>query len=346
LNIKSAIRAAVAQLLYAVGILQLWQAVVLRRRAVVLMYHRVLTSDEQRRAGSHPGIVVGHDTFARQMSLLRRRFVVLSVEEFAAHLEQKRPFPSSSCLITFDDGWRDNFVNALPVLEEERLPSVVFLPVNFIGTNRLFWREALTQLLVRASLVARDAAHRDRLRAPLSALGMERVLDIEDADPRPKVVEAVARRFDARRPADSEAIGALARALGIGIDDFADADGFMNWDQARSMSRHGVAFGGHGAEHRLLTDIPSTEAGIEIQASRNVVAENVGETVPTFSYPNGNWNEDIARQVKSSGYRLAFTTQPGFVRCDDDCFALRRVNVHEGSTPTPAMFLARVVGLL
>src|SRR5262245_40451102 len=151
------------------------------------MYHRVLTTDEQGRAGSHPGIVVERDTFVRHMALLRQRFVVLSVQEFAAHLEQNRPFPSSSCLITFDDGWRDNFVNALPVLEAQQLPSVIFLPVNFIGTNRLFWREALTQLLVRACLVAREPSHRDRLREPLSALGMEQVLDIPDQDPRAKI---------------------------------------------------------------------------------------------------------------------------------------------------------------
>ena len=112
------------------------------------------------------------------------------------------------------------------------------------------------------------------------------------------------------------------------------------------MSRRGIAFGGHGAEHRLLTDIPPNEARLEIRESSAVVAEKIGETVPTFSYPNGNWNEEVAGQVKSSGYRLAFTTQPGFVRCDDDRFALRRVNVHEDGTRTPAMFLARVVGLL
>ena len=134
-----AIKVAVSWTLYYLGILQLWQAIVLRRRAVGLMYHRVLTDDERKSAASHPGIVVDEQTFARHMAVLRRRFVVLSIEE-SRPSRAAAAIPSSACLITFDDGWRDNYSNVLPILERHRLPALIFLPVNFIGARRVFWQ--------------------------------------------------------------------------------------------------------------------------------------------------------------------------------------------------------------
>src|SRR5688572_6395327 len=148
------LKRAIARVLYALGLLQLRQAFTLRNRAVVLMYHRVLTADERRRAGSHPALVVERDTFARQMALVKRRFTVLSVAELADRMQRDIPLPDSSCVITFDDGWKDTATNALPVLDAHALPALVFLPVNFIGRRRVFWQEALTHLLERAVAAA------------------------------------------------------------------------------------------------------------------------------------------------------------------------------------------------
>ena len=172
-----AIKVAVSYGLYYTGLLQLWQRVIMRRKAVVLMYHRVLTDEERQLTGSHPAIVIDRETFASHMALLKRRFSVLSLEEFARHIEQKIPFPDSSCLITFDDGWRDNVTNALPILQRHGLPALIFLPVNYIGCRRLFWPEALTHLLVRAVLeVRRHPERRDRLRSILAPAGLDGVL--------------------------------------------------------------------------------------------------------------------------------------------------------------------------
>ena len=111
-----------AHLLYYTGLLHLYQRRALRGRAVVLTYHRVLTAEQRARSASHPAIVVDCRSFAGQMRLLRRQFHVLSIEEFTRHLEERIPFPDSSCVITFDDGCADNRSNALPILEAHGLP--------------------------------------------------------------------------------------------------------------------------------------------------------------------------------------------------------------------------------
>ena len=170
-------KACIAQLLFTLGVLDLLRSRRLRGRAVVLMYHRVLSTEARARSASHPGYLISDATFARQMAFLKTHFTVLTEQQFVEHLDTGRPFPDSSCLITFDDGWQDNLTHAWPVLRALRLPAVIYLPVNFIGTTRLFWREALTHVLLEAvRRVRAEGSVSGDLRALLRAHALDHVL--------------------------------------------------------------------------------------------------------------------------------------------------------------------------
>ena len=119
-RLVAAARSAVAHGLYYSGVLGLWCRVSLRRRAVVLTYHRVLPDDAVARTWSHPGIVVTRHTFDTHVRTLKRFFRVLSLDEFLDGLERADGFAGPSCLITFDDGWRDTYTEAWPVLPPAR----------------------------------------------------------------------------------------------------------------------------------------------------------------------------------------------------------------------------------
>jgi peptidoglycan/xylan/chitin deacetylase (PgdA/CDA1 family) len=345
-KISYGLKRTIAQVLYTLGVLRLLQAINLRHRTVVLMYHRVLTPEERRRAGSHPALVVDRDTFARHMALLRKRFVVLSVAELAEYIEQRRPLPSSSCLVTFDDGWRDNYDNALPIMAELRIPSLIFLPMNFIGERRVFWQEALVQLLGRAvALVRQDAGRRLSIERVLAPVGLDAVLDHGDPDPKPAIVAAVTAQKGLTRPAIERLVADLADAVGVRTEELAATDGFIDWPQVDAMTRQGVTFGGHGLDHLLLTQVSDAQADAEIHGSKAALDQRLREPTPTFSYPNGYWSPRLAEQVRRAGYRLAFSAMGGPMTSDDDPWTLRRVNIHESVTDTDALFLARLVGL-
>jgi peptidoglycan/xylan/chitin deacetylase (PgdA/CDA1 family) len=345
-RVKYAVKVSVAYLLYGLGVLWLWQVIALRRKAVVLMYHRVLTCDEQRLTGSHPAIIVGRETFAKHMALLKRRFVVLSLDEFADRMERKIPFPDSSCLITFDDGWKDNATNAMPVLQRYALPAVVFLPVNYIGANRLFWQEALVHLTVSAVMAVREDATRARhLSELLAAVRLDSILELPDPDPRSAIIQAIMRSKGTPPSVMESTLREIGDELGITLDDLVGTDGFLKWDEVEDMSRNGIAFGGHGAEHRLLTYVSHDEAKGEIDVSKEMLGRRFEKTVPAFSYPNGYFTSEVVALVKGAGYRLAFITSRGFVSCADDPYTIRRLNIHESVTNNTPMFWARVVGL-
>lgn len=346
-RLKYTTKVLVSHLLYGIGFLQLWQYFALKRRAVVLMYHRVLTPTEMRSSGSHPSIMVECETFAKQMDLVKRRFKVLPIEEFARRIEHRIPFESSSCLITFDDGWKDNYTHALPILRANDIPAVVFLPVNYIGERRHFWHEALVQLFVLAVRTARkDPARAERLRAAVAQTGCKDIFDVQDEDPRPHIIAVLSNNRKGLLPSVIDAaLSDLSRELGVDDGDVDGVDRFMDWDEVRAMAQAGIEFGGHGAEHRLLSHLPVEEAREDIQRSKEAIDRQVKVGTPTFSYPRGYWTPQVAELVKASGFRLAFLAKGGSVGCQDDPYTLRRINIGQAGTESMPMFLARVVGL-
>lgn len=346
-TVKDFCRRVVAWTLDASGLLKLWQTLALRDAAVVLMYHRVLPLEDRRCTGSHPAIVVDSGTFAMHMAVLRKRFNVLSMGEFCRMMERRQAFPKGACVITFDDGWRDNLTHAWPVLRTHALPATIFLPVRFIGADRSFWRESLTHALVSAIHRCREQpALASRCATLLEPLGLSSLLRTESDDPIEDVRAALADMKHATPKAVEGLIDVMTSELGVLASATSSTDAFLDWEQVTALADEGVTFGGHGAAHHLLTDVPLEAADADIKESKAVLAAKVPQAAPAFAYPNGNWNAEVAALVGAAGFRFAFTTDPGVVRCNDNPLTLRRVNIHEAATSTPSLFMARVLGVL
>jgi peptidoglycan/xylan/chitin deacetylase (PgdA/CDA1 family) len=343
---KTALRTAAVHVLYGLGLLQLWARLALRRRAVVLMYHRVLPDEERSRTWSHPAIVVSRRTFERHMRMLSRRFRVLSAVEFQRCLEEGQFYPFS-CLVTFDDGWIDTYTEAWPVLRRYGLPALVFLPSAFIGTGEVFWQERLGSLLRVVWQRARnDQAFAARAEPVLAGLDLNAVLDLKGDDTRLAIMDLVRSKkgHDAWDPQGAvRAVSALvpgAFAAGDSIDRFID------WEQALEMARGGVSFGAHGDSHRLLTTLAPEDVGHEVRASRASLERRLGASPVAFCYPNGDWNAGVA-EVVGRQFALAFSTRRGHVDPKrENRLAIRRINVHEDMTRTEPLMLARLLGII
>ncbi len=105
---------------------------VLLRAAVVVAFHRVCDSDDR------DGLSVGRQMFEAQCRFFKRHFDVIPLSEIVSRLERRRPV--DRCLaITFDDGYRDNFINARPVLEALSLPATFFVVSSWVGTDTYPW---------------------------------------------------------------------------------------------------------------------------------------------------------------------------------------------------------------
>lgn len=346
-RVTAVIKQTMAHLLYAFGLLGVLIRRRLHGRAVVLTYHRVLPDDELERTWSHPAIVVRSGTFGRHLEALQRHFDVLSLETFTARLESGQPFERPSCLVTFDDGWIDTYTQAWPALRAASMPATVFLPVDFIGADRMFWQEQGSALLaVIAARAGQDPAFAERATAALAPHGMHRVFGLMGAALREAIAEAMQVRKHDDPGRHRSPLPTLLELAAASTPPVGGVDAFMTWPQVREMAAGGITFGGHGVTHRLLDTLPPAEADAEVGGSRTALERELPGHAIAFCYPNGNWSPAVAAAVQRQGFRVAFSTERGLAGPDSERFAVRRINIHEDVTSTVPLFLARLAGVL
>ena len=340
-KIKYAIKVFLAYFLFYTGILHLYKRVRLKNKAVVLMYHRILSKTEKENSFSHDGIIVETEIFKKHVIFLQKTFNILTLSEFTDRFKNLTPFANSSCLITFDDGWLDNYSNAFPVLKEYKLPAVIFLPVDFIGSQKLFWRERLS-----GKLYAAYRMKGENIIKVLKKINLGHLVNLSDSECRKAIMDfATANKGKSMHEIEG-IISELSNLTNSQKFNPNNIDAFVNWEQVQKMARNRIDFGAHGVHHKILPSIPLDEASEEIGDCMKELTKYLDSGVDAFCYPNGDYNLDIIDIVKSKGYQFAFTTENGHVSCHDDPLTIRRINIHNDVTKNIPLFFSRVLGLL
>ena len=220
-----------------------------RGLVVILTYHRVVSDHMVRDEHIQPGMYVRGQSFEAHITYLRRRFTIISFDELLDlwHTNRLKSY-QSYCVITFDDGWRDNYQFAFPVLMKYRIPATIFLATDFIGTARWFWPDHMMLLLEKGRQETTGAADRGAVSTVLAeTIGV--VLS---------AVNGIYRRVESGGPIDldniievckgievdriHQIIDRLSRALHM---DLPTHRVLLDWDEVREMAGKGVTFGSH-----------------------------------------------------------------------------------------------------
>ncbi|MBD3296460.1 MAG: polysaccharide deacetylase family protein [Candidatus Omnitrophica bacterium] len=122
--------------------------------------------------------------------------------------------------------------------------------------------------------------------------------------------------------------------------------GYLNWDQVRVMSSHGISFGAHTRDNVYLPSISGDKEKLkeQIYAPRKDIAENAGLQALYFCYPTGGFNDTIKDMVRKAGYRAACATNRGYDRYNEDLYELNRVKITNSDTTKPFHFRAKLSG--
>ena len=305
-----------------------------RGRVVILTYHRVVSDHMVKDEYIQPGMYVRRQSFEAHVAYLRKQFTIISLDELLDLWQTSRlKRDQSYCVITFDDGWQDNYQFAFPVLAKYHVPATIFLATDFIGTARWFWPDQMMFLLEKGRQHTTGAADQ---RSFSTALEETIGITLSAAD-------GMFRRVETGAPVDPNAIIEFCKGVEVGsihqmIDRLSRAlhielpthRVLLNWDEVREMAGKGVTFGSHSVSHRIMTQIPLSDVKMELIDSRKTMLEQGIRPVPVFCYPNGNFDRDIQGLVRESGYHAAVGCEVGLEPDrPNDLFALRRISVHE-----------------
>ena len=303
----------------------------------VLNYHRVTDPHDPCCDTFKPNISATPEMFDRQLAYLKKSFNVVTASDVAACAAGTCTLPPRSALVTFDDGYADNYTVAYPMLKKHGLGALIFITTDFVGKSKpSFW-----------DVAAYAFTHTQKTSAVLPLTGETHWSD--DAEKQAEMTRWIETLKTVPEEDKQRYAGQLPAALGVDMEESNFSRVFMTWDQAREMAANGIEFGSHTLTHPIMTRIPVEQAKHELVESKRLIEQELGKPVDTFAYPNGgraDFNAEIIAVAREAGYKLAFTLLPGsnfFRQLRADPYTIRRVFLSHGdSFPR---FVAKVNGI-
>jgi peptidoglycan/xylan/chitin deacetylase (PgdA/CDA1 family) len=278
------------------------------RRLVILHYHRVPKVPDP----LNPDLLE-RPLFAMHMQALAEVFNVLPLSDGLAQLRDGA-LPPRAVVITFDDGYADNFQVALPVLQHYRLPATFFVAAGFLDGGCMF-----NDLVVEACRVAPTGAWHT---------GVEGVGTVQVADV-PARVQLAGQIIGRLKYLGADERLAAARDLLRSAGGTQPEHIMMESDEVRALHRAGMEIGGHTQSHPILARLASDEAEREIRAGKAALESLLGARLSHFAYPNGKPGTDyLPRDVsaaQAAGFTSALTTVWASATRTADRFQIPRV---------------------
>jgi peptidoglycan/xylan/chitin deacetylase (PgdA/CDA1 family) len=265
-------------------------------------------------------------TFRRHLEVLQESHDVVSLDDALSVLQGASQAARDVAVITFDDGYRDVYTHAFPVMRDLRVPGVVYVPSGFVGTDRRLGHDRLFAALRRMN---------ERRIAPIAVgvgnPGERWLIGAFDGSAPPEVA---LERLIARHPTPGllRLADALEDRLGLAGSRPQQGELPMSWEMLREMDAHGVVVGAHTADHTVLTNQRLDDARREIAQCKAVLEKGLKKPVKHFAYCNGYYSAGVAQALKSEGFASAVTTEDMPNTPGVDPFALKRKVLWEASS--------------
>jgi peptidoglycan/xylan/chitin deacetylase (PgdA/CDA1 family) len=307
-------------------------------RLTVLCYHRIDDPFNPNFQTFKPNVSTTAEGFSEQISFLQSHFNILSQDQLISWLEGRSKLPPYPAMITFDDGYRDNFLHAYPLLKSRGVPATIFLATNYIEKAKPFaW-----------DMAAYCFFHTDANSVDLPFLGERHWANAQERDNLLQEWFEVLKTYPEQEK--QNAIEQLPALLNVTISDSAFAHMHLTWDEVREMSNNGITMGAHTMSHPILTRIPLSSAQQELLGSKERVESELEKPVKSFAYPNGghdDFNKAIKDFAHDIGIQVAFSlingpsSQRQALR---DPLEIRRIFI--GYKDTMPRFVAKVCGIM
>lgn len=317
---NTALKNAGAAVLQSLGLPRLLR-LLNRHKVAVLMYHGVVRDDET----PLPPWMLPEREFRWQMEYLARHYRVLPLAQVVERLLAGRPLPPYSLVLTFDDGFRNNYTIAYPILRELGLPATIFLVTGYLDSDQALWPDVLFQAIHRTPVEVLDLADLGDGVHSLKTL----------ADRRSSFLAVVEHLKTLPVDEKNRRLEEITRRLKFDLDQFSNREdapfALLRQQEIRRMAQEGlVSFGVHTDTHEILTRFPLAAAQREIRISKRKLETLLGEPARFFAYPNGtpaDFNDALKQELKQQGFTCAFASGGGLINSRFDPFALARIGV-------------------
>jgi len=290
-----------------------------RRLLMVLTYHRI--GDAAETPYDSGTFSASAEQFDAQITHLKRCFHIVDLEE-AREIAAGREAPAgASILITFDDGYRDNYTLAFQILRSRNVPACFFLPTAFVGTGTVPWWDVIAYIIKQSKNRAIRLQYPQPVTFDLEREGLS------------QAIMQILELYKSSEMRDKERfLSGLEDGCGTQRPTTDSNRRFLSWDEAREMQQAGMAFGSHTHTHEILSKLLPEQQEEELRISRETMEKQLARPVSVMAYPVGERStfsqETTMRLLERTGYSAAFSCYGGLNLPGETCqFDVRRNGV-------------------
>jgi peptidoglycan/xylan/chitin deacetylase (PgdA/CDA1 family) len=300
---------------------------------VVLNYHRIRGGGSSGETAFDEGVFGPNALqFERQMEWISNNTEVLAEADVIERLVSGKKFGAPSSLVTFDDGYVDNYQIAFPILARLAIPAIFFIPTALISSRQVGWWDIIAYLVKRST------------RSHVSVDG--EVIPIAD---RNEAIRRLIRKVKQQTAGSHRSwLEGISDACGVPIPAIeVQSRELMSWEQIREVSRGGVSIGSHTHSHTVLSNLGREGQREELRISKEILERELGKRVRSVAYPVGgraHYGRDSMSLVAECGYEMGFCFHGGVNRGSNlHRYQIERLGVpHEWRLMAASILLPRI----
>lgn len=264
--------------------------------------------------------------FREQIAFMKSNFNIVTMEQVLETISTKEKLPEKALLLTFDDGYADNYNVAMPILEEYGVQGSFFIPGKTFTTHQLLDVNKIHYVLASANIY-------NLVEDLKKEMDYYRGQEFQYAPTEELFAKyAVASRFDIKETVFVKQMlqtvlpeklrniissKLFAKYVGVTEEQLA-YELYMSEEQIRTMKRHGMFIGIHGYDHYWLGNLPVEQMENDISLALDALDEFVDRKQWVMNYPYGNYNKDVLAYISKQGACLGLTTEVRLADIDKD----------------------------
>jgi len=293
----------------------------------ILMFHRIVESTDEYRIHNHESLEITPEQLRATVHFFKKRgYVFYSLDQLYEVMRSGK-FTQKFVVLTFDDGYLDNYELAYPILKELEVPFCIYVTTNFPDRKAILWWYLLEDM-IRAQDRIQFTFGGEKYDIPAAS-------HLEKEEAFSRIRRLITQQFDSEHY--TEQLYQIFKSYQQDLFLYAEKMA-MSWDQIKEISQDKwVTIGAHTVNHYPLRQLREKELAPEIMNSKALLESHLGQKINHFAYPFGKATEADQREfdyIKKQGFKTAVTTRMSniFPAHSQYLEALPRININRVST--------------
>jgi peptidoglycan/xylan/chitin deacetylase (PgdA/CDA1 family) len=310
-----------------------------RKKILILAYHGIT----KRKFRIQPWTLLPQERFEQQIKFIKEKYNIITLKQAVAGITNGNRLPENPAVVTFDDGYKNNFTLALPILQKFGVPATIFLTAGYIGSKEILPLDEVYLVITHS-----------KKRSPITLLEIglgPLFFDSEEA-----LFESYLRTVHIlkgfRAEKQKKYITLLKETLDSNHErkDVVEEFLLLSKEEVTTLLGTGlIDIGAHTVSHEILTNISLEEAENEIVESKDIIEKYFGGEINLFAYPNGtesDYNDEHVEYLKRNEFVCSVATVSKLNGVEDDRYRLGRMSIGPDYSSDLSQFALRTSGFI